>query len=229
VFPDARLRRVLLLAVAGILTAQSPCVTRRASPTSRRRVRQVSAAKRIYRLLSNPRLSARRLAHGLYPVAWATVAAEARTYLVVALDPVQLAKPYTHQLLGVCTVHKSTPPDHRSKARLARDYLALTATIVHTRVPATYARWFSYKTDFISQNHELRHAMRMTRHLLPCIRLRFVADSGLDALELFGYLNDVQGEWIIRASHLARWVEVYNVRADRWEQEHLQDLGDTVP
>jgi hypothetical protein len=231
VLPDARLRRVLPLAVQGILASQSPLITRMAQPTSRRRTPTVSAAaKRIYRLLANPRVSARRLTHGLYRLAQAIVAAEAPPYLVVALDPVQFEKPYTRKLPGVSMVHKSTPPDRYGQARLTPGYPALTATIVNTRVPATtYARWFSYKTEFLSQNLELRHALRMTRHLFPRQRLRFVGDAGLDVLDLFTALNEVQGEWVIRAHHLERWVEVYNDRLDRWERERLQDLVDTVP
>ncbi|MGI8587896.1 MAG: hypothetical protein ACR2M0_09465 [Chloroflexia bacterium] len=105
ILPDARLRRVLPLAVAGILASQSPQVTRMAQPVSRRLVGKVSAAaKRIYRLLGNRRISARRLTRGLYRLAQATVAAEAPPYLVVALDPVRFEKPYTHKLPGVCTV-----------------------------------------------------------------------------------------------------------------------------
>ncbi len=78
------------------------------------------------------------------------MAHEQPPYLVVAVDPVNFEKPYTHHLEGVSTVHKSTPPDRYGKARLARGYPAITATIVNTRVPATtYANWFSYTLDFL--------------------------------------------------------------------------------
>lgn len=39
----------------------------------------------------------------------------------------------------------------------------------------------------------------------------------------------VQAEFVIRAQHLNRMVEVYHARLDRWEREALQDLVDTVP
>jgi len=38
-----------------------------------------------------------------------------------------------------------------------------------------------------------------------------------------------QDEFVIRVSHLKRWVAVYDERLDRWELEHLQDLVATVP
>jgi hypothetical protein len=37
---------------------------------------------------------------------------------VVEIDPVNFEKPYTHELAGVSTVHKSSPPDRHGQARL---------------------------------------------------------------------------------------------------------------
>ncbi len=68
------------------------------------------AAKGIYRLQDNPRVPPRMLTKGLYHLARATVAQEQPDYLVVAVDPVNFEKPYTHVLEGVSTVRKSTPP-----------------------------------------------------------------------------------------------------------------------
>jgi len=61
---------------------------------------------------------------------------------------------------------------------------------------------------------------------LPDYRLRFVADAGLDDQKLFAELAD--DEFVIRASHMERIVDVYNERLNRWERETLQDLVDVV-
>jgi hypothetical protein len=37
------------------------------------------------------------------------------------------------------------------------------------------------------------------------------------------------GEFVLRAKHLERMVEVANPRLQPWETEQLQDLVDTVP
>jgi hypothetical protein len=192
-----------------------------------------AAAKRIYRFLDNPRLGGNLLQEGLYKCARATVEEEKpkKKRLVVALDPVNFEKPYTHKLEGVSTVHKSTPPDRHGKARLARGYPAVTATVVNTRVPATsYANWFSYTTNFISENREIRRAVSSTRRVFPRQHLRFVGDSGLDDKKIFEWIaSEAEAEFVIRASHLNRRVEVHNRRLDRWEAESLEELVQTVP
>jgi len=97
-------------------------------------------------------------------------------------------------------------------------------------VPATsYANWFSYRIDFRSENWEIRRAIRMTRAVFSCHRLRFVTDAGLDDQKVFAWIAQVQGEFVIQASHLERIVEVANPRLQRWEAEPLQDLVQTVP
>ena len=67
------------------------------------------AAKRIYRLLKNPRVPPRLLLKGLSHRARATVAQEQLPYLVVAVDPVTFEKAYPRKLEGVSTVRTSTP------------------------------------------------------------------------------------------------------------------------
>jgi hypothetical protein len=241
VLPDARLRQVVPLAVRGIVAGESPLVTAMARSVARggasteheENNNEVwAAAKRIYRFLGNPRLSANLLQEGLHQCARAIVEEEKpNKRLVVALDPVNFEKPYTHKLEGVSTVYKSTPPDRHGKARLARGYPAITASVVNTRVPATtYANWFSYTTEeFISENREIYCAIRSTRRVFPERRLRFVGDSGLDDKKIFEWIaSEAQGEFVIRASHLNRRVEVYNPRLDRWEAESLQELVRTV-
>ncbi len=103
--------------------------------------------------------------------------------------------------------------------------------MVNTRVPAiSYVNWFSYEAvDFISQNREIQRAIRTTRWAFPGYRLRFVMDSGGDDQKIFAWLDQPNTEFVIAATHLERWVEVYNHRLDRWESEHLQNLVATVP
>lgn len=245
VLPDARLRQVVPLAVRGIVAGESPLVTAMARSVARGSTEEEekkkkkknavwAAAKRIYRFLDNPRLGGNLLQEGLYKCARATVEEEKpnKERLVVALDPVNFEKPYTHKLEGVSTVHKSTPPDRYGKARLARGYPAITATVVNTRVPATtYANWFSYATDdFVSENREIRRAIGSTRRVFPRQHLRFAGDSGLDDKKIFEWIvSEAEAEFVIRASHLNRRVEVYNGRLDRWEAESLEGLVRTVP
>jgi hypothetical protein len=231
VLPDERLRRVVPLAVRGIVAGETPIITAMARSVERTESSTWAAAKRIYRFLENRRLPARVLEEGLYRCAQATIEEEQPDYLVVALDPVNFEKPYTHKLEGVSTVHKSTPPDRHGKARLARGYPAVTATVVNTRVPATtYANWFSYTTGFISENREIHRAIQTTHHLLPKRRVRFVGDSGLDDQKILEWMGqEEEAEFVIRASHLERLVEVHNQRLDRWERESLRDLVETVP
>src|ERR687893_738205 len=142
--PDRRLQRVVPLAVRGILAGETPVITGMAQSVARTECNPWPAAKRIYRLLDNPRVPPRLLTKGLYHLARATVAQEQPDYLVVAVDPVTFETPYTHALQGVSTVRKRTPPPLHGKARLTRGYPAITATVVTTRVPATTsANWFS--------------------------------------------------------------------------------------
>lgn len=103
VLPDARLRQVVPLAVRGIVAGESPVVTAMAQSVQRTESSPWAAAKRIYRFLGNPRLGGDLLQEGLYECARATIAQEKPHHerLVVALDPVNFEKPYTHKLQGV--------------------------------------------------------------------------------------------------------------------------------
>ncbi len=168
--PDARLGKVVPLALRGIVAAETPVITQVARNVERTGEASTTwaAAKRIYRFLGNPRLSPCLLQEGLHERARVTVEEENPERLVVALDPGNFEKPYTYKLQGVSTVHKSTPPDRYGSSRLARGFPAITATLVNTRVPATtYANWFSYTTEFISENREIHHAIQSPRHVLP--------------------------------------------------------------
>ena len=226
--PEERLRRVVPLAVRGILAQETPVIAAMAQSVSRQKMDCWAAAKRIYRFVENKRIHHHQLLKGMYQIARRTVAQEQPDYLVVALDPVNFEKPYTKKLEGVSTVHKSTPPNLEGEARLAHGYPAMTATVVNTAVPAlSYANWFSYQTaDFISQNREIQRSIRTTRWVFPGQKRRFVMDSGGDDKKIFAFLEP--DEFIITATHLERLVEVHNTRLDRWEIEHLQDLVDCV-
>jgi hypothetical protein len=229
--PDQRLRRVATMIVRGMLAGQTPVITGMAQSVSRLDTDVWPAAKRIYRFCDNKRISHRELRKGLYRQGQVTIQQEAPAYLVVAIDPVNLEKPYTEQLEGVSVVRKSTPPDLAGQARLTPGYPAITATVVNTRVPVTtYANWFSYRTpDFLSENREIYRSIRTTQCLYPYQELRYVGDAGLDDQKIFGWVERFGGRFIIRACHLERLVQVYNERLDRWEQEALGDLVTTVP
>ncbi len=229
--PEKRLRAVAKLAVQGILGSQSPVLTQMARGVVREEETIWPAAKRFYRFAGNTRFSHRDLLKGLYAIAQNAVAEHEPSYLVVAVDPVNFEKPYTKALEGVSTVMKSTPPPPKGqKKRLTPGYPAITATVVNLPEPViTYANWFSYKTaDFVSENREIYRAIRITRTLFPGIKLRFVADAGLDDQKIFHQMNGVQADFTIRACHNRR-VEVYNDRLDRWEEELLDDVTASVP
>lgn len=229
--PDARLRRVLVQAVQGIVGSQSPVVTEVARGLEREQEHVWPLAKRLYRFLANGRFGHRQLLRGLVGIARRAVAAANPAYLVVALDPVNFEKPYTKKLEAVCTVMKSTPPGPGGEKRLTPGYPAVTAAVVNLPAPVVcYAHWFSYRAkDFRSENRELWQAIRATRLVFPRRPLRFVGDSGLDDQKLFAQVRHAQAEFVIRVSHLNRLVEVYNERRDRWETEPLADLVATVP
>jgi hypothetical protein len=228
--PEKRLRDVSRLAVQGVISGQSPLVTHIARGVEHSDETIWPMAKRVYRFLWNQRFSHRELLKGLYGIAQCTVARYEPSRLVVALDPVNLEKPYTKKLEGVSTVLKSTPPGERGAKRLTAGYPAITATVINLPEPAvTYANWFSYRTpDFVSENREIYRAIRITRALFPSKKLRFVADAGLDDQKVFAHMQLVDAEFIVRVCH-NRTVEVYNDRLDRWEEELLDELVATVP
>ena len=109
--PEERLRRIVPEAVRGILAQETPVIAAMAQSTPRQEGNCWAGAKRIYRFVWNERFNHHQLFKGLYRMAQQTVAEEKLEYLVIALDPVNLEKPYTKELEGVSTVHKSTPPD----------------------------------------------------------------------------------------------------------------------
>lgn len=227
--PDKRLKRVMEGMVLGILGGETPVITEIARQSGKDDGENWALAKRMYRFLENKQVCTSQLYEGLYQVGCQAVAREKPEYLVAAVDPVNFEKPYIKRIEGISTVHKSTPPDLSGRARLAHGYPAITATIVNTQVPAiSYANWFSYQIDFISQNKEIEKAFTTTCRLYPGHKVRFVGDAGFDDQKMFAQIERLGQEFVFRASHLERIVEVHNPRLDRWETESLQDLTDTV-
>jgi hypothetical protein len=224
--PDQRLKRVISLAVRGISAAQSPLITQMARALQRQHEGVWALSKRFYGFLANNRFSSDTLLKGLYALAVRYVAQQKPQRLVVAIDPVNFEKPYTHQLPGVSTVHKSTPPALDGQARLTKGYPAITAAVTNLAVPViTYANWFSYTLDFVSQNCEIEHAIQNTHALFPDLPLCLLGDSGLDDQKFFRLVQSLPAtDCIFRAQH-NRCIQVYNERADRWEDERLFDLA----
>jgi hypothetical protein len=226
--PDKRLGRVVPLSVEGILGSESPVVLQMAQAVAASEGETWAVAKRMYGLLWNERFSHEEMSEGLYAISKLSVDKACPEYLVIAIDPVNFEKPYTEKLEGVSTVYKSTPPSLNGQSRLATGYPSLTASVVNTPIPATaYANWFSYTTDFRSENIEIQRAIEATCQLFPEYRRRYVLDAGFDDQRWFTTLSN--DEFVIRLSHLERIVEVYNERLDRWEREVLGDLVAVVP
>ncbi len=217
--PEKRLRAVGVLMVLGILAGHSPIITQMARGVRDGSRYILDMARRMYRFIWNRRLSSAQLQQGLYALGQATVARYSVPELVVAIDPVNFEKPYTHDLEGISTVHKSCPPDRQGKARMARGYPALTACVVNLPEPVvTYAQWFSYTREFLSENVELMQAITTTWQLYPDRALCFVADSGLDDQKLFAHIRQASATFIIRVQHEDRLVDVWNSQAHRFER-----------
>ncbi|MDQ7029737.1 MAG: hypothetical protein Q9O62_08155 [Ardenticatenia bacterium] len=181
IWPDKRLRARAKAFVQGLRAAQSPHVTNVMQATARQGA--WAAAKRGDRLLHSRRVTTHPITKRLYRAARQVVAEAQPEVSMVAIDPVQLEKPYTRRLEGVSQVDKSRPPDRRGKARLTWGYPAITATIVHLQQPAyTDVRRFSYQTpDFAAEpapstGHRTRAGAWFPQHALG-----FVLAGGGDA------------------------------------------------
>ena len=228
--PEKGLRAVSVLMVLGILAGHSPLITQMARGVRDGRRYLLDIARRMYRFVWNRRLSSSQLQQGLYAIDQATVARYGAQELVVAIAPVNFEKPYTHDLEGISTVHKSCPPERQEKARLVRGYPALTACVVNLPQPVlTYAQWFSCTRAFLSENAELRSTITTTRQLYPERPLCFVANAGLDDQKLFAHVQQAQATFIIRIQHEERLVDVWNSHDHRFERTTLGDLMTDSP
>lgn len=152
--------------------------------------------------------------------------------IIVALDPVNFEKAYAQKIEGISQVYKSTPPGSvpSQDARITNGYPSIIAQIVNTpQLALPYAHLFSYTTeDFLSENQELKRAMRTIRSVLRGLSVCLVADAGLDDRKLFRYAATCDLDFVIRAKS-ERNIEVYNQREDRWEPEKLLSLAETYP
>jgi len=225
-YPDKRLQRTAVAMVRGLITAQTPHISKAMRIGREGEATAWALSKRGYRLVHTKRVTTWKLTKSLYRMAQRTVSEEGAERLVVAIDPVQFEKPYARRIEGVSRVHKSRPPDVRGKARITWGYPAITATVVNLSRPATtYARWFSYQSeDFISQNREIYRALRMTRALFPKHKLCFVMDGGGDDQKFFHWVHQMQSEFIVTVSHKNRQVEAWNQRLRRWEPMTIEEL-----
>lgn len=229
--PDKRLWAVLEMIMVGILGGETPVISEMGRSNSKEEGESWAVAKRIYRFIWNKRVKTESLYEGLYAIGQGVIAGEELAYLVVAVDPVNFEKPYAADIAQVSVVHKATPPAVDGKARLVHGYPAITATVVNSKVPVTsYAKWFSYlSTDFLSQNCEIFDSFENTGHLFPGRKIRYVCDAGMDDQKMFEKVQQLNQEFVIRACHLNRIVEVYNDRLHRWETEPLEVLVNCVP
>lgn len=238
VLPDARYRQSLRLLVPGVLAARTPHPVTAAAHAPDPPASRWALAKRFLSLLHTPRFSHRAWLQVFYLLAGAQVAAlPAQQRLIVALDPLNLEKPYARKLEGISKVYKETPPGSqtppklrglpkgrlRSKARITWGYPAIFALALNTTQPALlYHRLFSYQTDdFVSQPWEWMQGMRTLGPLSGRRRVCLVADAEADDQKLWLAAEEAGLELIARATK-KRTVEVGNPRQHGWKTVDLQ-------
>src|SRR5260221_366122 len=213
-----------------MLGAGSPHMTKAASCAPRQVSIPFSLAKRFYRLMGSENYSAGDWLKALQSDARAVVEQAAPAQVIVALDRVHFEQPYAEQVEGISTVLKATPPGPKGKARLTSGFPTVLCEIVNLTHPAIpYAHFFSYTTpDFLSQNLEVQQAIREVVAVLNGYPVCFVTDSEWDDQAMFAYLEgQVDTTFSIRAKHNRR-LQVYNERLDRWEDDYLWDLRDSM-
>jgi hypothetical protein len=213
-----------------MLGAGSPHMTKAAGGAPGQVKVPVSLAKRFYRLMASPNYSHGDWLKALQADARRVVEQAQPERVIVALDRVNFEQPYAEYVEGISTVHKATPPGSDGKARLTPGFPTVMAEIVNLRQPAIpYAHFFSYTTpDFLSQNREVQRAIDEVVAVLNGYPVCFVTDSEWDDQALFAYLAaHSDTTLIIRAQHNRR-VQVYNKRLDRWEDDALWDLRDSM-
>jgi hypothetical protein len=230
VLGDARFGKGLNELVAGMLGAGSPQMTKAASSAPGQVKAPFSLAKRFYRLMSSENYSSRDWLNALQGDARAVVEQAAPRQVIVALDMVNFEQPYAEQVEGISTVYKATPPGPDGKARLTSGFPTVLCEIVNLPQPAIpYAHFFSYTTpDFLSQNLEVQRAIRETCAVTQGYPVCFVTDSEWDDQAMFAYFaSQPETTFIIRAKY-NRHLQVYNERLDRWEDDYLWDLRDSM-
>ncbi len=227
---DARFRKGLNELVAGMLGAGSPQMTKAASSAPGQVKASFSLAKRFYRLMGSENYSHEDWLKALQADARAVVEQANPEQVIVALDMVNFEQPYAEHVEGISTVHKATPPGPDGKARLTSGFPTVMCEIVNVTQPTIpYAHFFSYTTpDFLSQNREVQRAIREVVAVLNGYSVCFVTDSEWDDQAMFAYLAaQEETTFIIRAKYNRR-LQVYNERLDRWENDYLWDLRDSM-
>ena len=201
VLPDRRYGHSLLQFVPGMLAARSPQVSQAAAHAPEREASSWSLAKCIYRLLDTPEFSHRTWLKLLYVDARRVAQGGQVERVLVALDPVNFEEPYARKLEHLSRVWKSTPPGSLTdrRQRVTHGYPAVLAYTVNLPQPTIpYARWFSYTSpEFLSENMELRRAVRTVRTVLAGQPVCFIADAGLDDQQFFKYCGAQQVEFIV--------------------------------
>ncbi len=230
VVKDARFADGLDELVAGMLGAGSPHMTKAAGSAPGQVKAPFSLAKRFYRLMSSQNYSHADWLKALQDDARALLEQHQPSQVVVALDMVNFEQVYASQVEGISTVHKTTPPGPDGKARLTSGFPTVLCEVVNLPQPAiAYAHFFSYTTpDFLSQNREVQRAIRETVSVTTGYPVCFVTDSEWDDQAMFAYFAaQPETTFIVRAKYNRR-LQVYNERLDRWEDDYLWDLRDSM-
>lgn len=224
--PDLRLWRVFGDAVRGVLAACNPIITQMATAIGEDGQGCAAGAKRFYRFFRNPRFSHRDILKPLYGLTAKWYRGFRGEYICVALDFVNLSKPYSRKLEGLCEVLISL----KGGGETGPGYPALLGLAVQgARVGLTFAKLFSYVTeDFLSQNREVFRAIRYALTIFKGSTVRFLADRGFDDRKIFHFIAQRGAQFIIRV-YRDRWVEVWNERLGRWEREKLIPIAETLP
>lgn len=84
---------------------------------------------------------------------------------------------------------------------------------------------FPTSPDFISENREIYRVTRIMRALFRDIPLRFVGDSGLDDQKIFAPVAAARAQFIFRAPHEDRLVDVIGSPFYLLHRPHLATLG----
>jgi hypothetical protein len=228
---DARFEDGLDELVAGMLGARSPQMTKAAGSAPGQVKQPFSLAKRFYRLMSSENYSHEDWLKALQHDARQVLEHTHPDQVVVALDMVNFEQVYARKVEGISTVHKATPPGPDGKARLTPGFPTVLCEMVNLPQPAIpYAHFFSYTTpDFLSQNWEVQRAIRETAGVATGYPVCFVTDSEWDDQTMFAYFAaQPETTFIVRAKY-NRCLQVYNERLDRWEDDYLWDLRDSMP
>lgn len=242
--PDVRYRRSLRLLVEAVLAAGSLHPITAAAYVSHPSASPWAVGKRFLRLLHTPRFSHHRWLEVFYALAASEVAAlPLGQRLIVALDPMNLEKPYARKMEGLCRVHKETPPGSllpkearrkgkgrlRPRARITWGYPTIFALALNSRYPVLlHHRLFSYQSrDFQSQPWEWIEGMHRVRRIAGRRRVCLVADAEADDQKLWQEAATNRLELIARATK-ERLIEVYLPRRRAWKSAKLQALAERL-